>query len=82
MFEDLWEGAGQTVLDGGVELGPTHGLAPYDCAGRLALLAAPRTVAGQNVAPPPTLLEREGPLDGSDAALTRDACMPLRVPLP
>lgn len=82
VFEDLWDGAGDSVSDGGVELGPTHGLAPFDCGGRLALLARARTVAGRTVSPASALLEREGPRDGADATWSREGCIPLSVPLP
>jgi hypothetical protein len=69
-FVDLWEGAGDPVFDEGTELGPAHGLAPFDCAGKLGLFAAARTDAGTTVQPVPSLRAREGVY--TDASTKRD----------
>jgi hypothetical protein len=83
-FVDLWHGAGDSVFDEGTELGPAHGLAPFDCAGKLGLFAAARTEAGSTVQPLPSLRAREGlyatqtPTTNTD----RSRCTAIAWPMP
>jgi hypothetical protein len=83
-FVDLWEGAGDPVFDEGTELGPTHGLAPFDCGGKLGLFALPRTEAGTTVAATPTLRAREGLYTTAVAtpAADRRRCKAISWPMP
>ncbi len=83
-FVDLWEGAGDAVFDEGTDLGPAHGLAPFDCGGRLGLFAAARTEAGASVQPVPSLRAREGVYTGASTkrAVDRSRCAAIDWPMP
>ncbi len=81
-FVDLWEDGGPEVFDGGVSLGPAHALAPFDCGGALALRAASRTVAGDGVAPPPSLRARERMASDPGSPVPTHGCAPVSLELP
>ena len=84
VFVDLWEGAGDAVFDEGTALGPAHGLAPFDCGGKLGLFAAARTEAGTTVQPVPSLRAREG-IYASPVAkkeVERSRCTPIGWQMP
>lgn len=81
-FVDLWDDAGDPVMDDGIEIGPAHALAPHDCEGTLALFATPRVPGAATVPAPASLLGREGTLDASGGEVQRERCDPLRIGLP
>ena len=87
-FFDLWAGAGDTVTTEGTDLGPAHSLAPFACAGDLALLAVPRLPAASGVEAAAELLAREGVYEWDGTAVTRRdihdraRCTALDVELP
>ncbi len=81
-FIDLWDDAGDPVIDSGISLGPAHALAPFDCEGTVALFAEPRLPGATSVPAPASLQLREGPLAGDGAAVTRARCERLSVDLP
>ena len=82
-FVDLWLDAGDPVADDGTSLGPAHALAPFNCAGKLALFAKPRTNAGKTVDPIPTLEAREGIYAGADpTAADKSECKPINWRMP
>ena len=80
-FVDLWEEAGDVVVDNGISLGPAHALAPFDCEGAVALFAEARLPGAEAVPAPVSLHEREGVI-GSEASVGRTHCEPLWVGLP
>jgi len=80
-FVDLWEDAGDVVVDNGISLGPAHGLAPFDCEGSVALFAEARLPGAKAVPAPISLHEREGAIANQDG-VTRARCEPLSVGLP
>jgi hypothetical protein len=81
-FVDLWEDAGDSIVDDGIDLGPAHALAPFDCEGTLALFAHPRIPGARAVEAPTALRAREGALDPSAGTLQRERCdaLPLNLP--
>lgn len=83
-FVDLWQGAGPPELDQGVELGPSHALAPFDCGGTLGLFAVPRTNAAKALAPAFGLRSREGKLGPAGALqqVPRTSCVRIELALP
>ncbi|MCR9163174.1 MAG: hypothetical protein ACE37F_33405 [Nannocystaceae bacterium] len=81
-FIDLWADAGEPVIDDGIELGPPHALAPFDCEGTLALFVQPRIPGARGLAPAPALRDREGPVASSAGALDRTRCEALPLHLP
>ncbi len=80
-FVDLWEDAGDVVVDNGISLGPAHQLAPFDCEGSVALFAEARLPGATAVPAPVSLQKREGAI-ASEAGVTRARCEPLSVGLP
>lgn len=83
VFVDLWEGAGDPVFDEGTELGPTHGLAPFDCAGKLGLFAVARTEGGSAVSSVASLRAREGVYTaGVPSTVDRKRCKPIAWRMP
>lgn len=81
-FVDLWEDAGEPVIDGGIELGPAHALAPFDCDGALALLATPRTEAGEHVPVLEPLHGRERLVSGEPLPAARKGCRRVKMSMP
>lgn len=79
-FVDLWEDAGDPVIDEGIALGPAHTLAPFDCEGSLALFAQPRIPGAEVMPAPSSLVAREGAVSGD--AVQRVRCDALPVGLP
>ena len=80
-FVDLWEDAGDPIVDDGIDLGPSHALAPFDCEGTLALFAQPRVPGARSVEAPATLRAREGAMSGG-ADVQRSRCEPVPLHLP
>lgn len=81
-FIDLWDEAGDIVVDSGISLGPAHTLAPFDCEGQVAMFAEPRLPGAASVPAPASLRTREGAIADEAAAVTRARCEPLSVGLP
>lgn len=81
-FVDLWDDAGEQVVDNGISLGPAHALAPFDCEGAVALFAEARLPGATSVPAPVSLQRREGALSGDDAGVNRARCERLSVGLP
>jgi hypothetical protein len=83
-FVDLWHGAGDSVFDEGTELGPAHGLAPFDCGGKLGLFAVARTDAGESVKPIASLRAREGLYTSATPTTStqRSRCTAIDWPMP
>lgn len=81
-FIDLWEEAGDVVVDNGISLGPAHALAPFDCEGNVALFAQARLPGARAVPAPASLLSREGAVANDAADAIRERCEPLPVGLP
>lgn len=81
-FVDLWDDAGDPVMDDGIAIGPAHALTPFDCEGRLALFSAPRLPGAAAVPPPASLVGREGAVDAQAGALRRERCETLPLALP
>ncbi len=81
-FVDLWEDAGESIVDDGIDLGPAHALAPFDCEGTLALFAQPRVPGAAEVEAPSALRAREGAVRSGAAEVQRSRCDPLPLHLP
>ncbi len=81
-FIDLWEEAGDLVVEDGISLGPAHALAPFDCEGVVAVFAEPRLPGAAAVPTPVSLQSREGAVAQDNPALTRARCERLSVELP
>ncbi len=81
-FVDLWEDAGDAVVDAGITIGPAHALAPFDCEGTIALFAEARLPGASRVPAPASLLTREGAVADEATTVQRARCEPLRIGLP
>jgi len=81
LFIDLWEGEPDDVMGDGTPLGPAFELAPFDCGGRLALLAASRLNAGDQRSAAPALMAREGYVGGESGTAhpDRTRCSEIRL---
>lgn len=84
IFVDLWEDAGDPIVDQGTEVGPAYALAPVDCSGVLALRATQRLESSPGESAPPQLVAREGIYGAADgvAPLPTEACKPIAWRMP
>lgn len=81
-FVDLWDDAGDPVVDDGIDLGPSHALAPFDCEGTLALFVQPRVPGARAIEAPAALRAREGAVGPGVDDVQRSRCDPLPLRLP
>ncbi len=84
IFVDLWEDAGDPIVDQGTEIGPAHALAPVDCNGVVGLRAMPRLESSPGESARPQLLAREGIYGEAEdvAPLPTEACKPISWRMP